>query len=271
MSVQVILQTLSAEIDCDAEWLFSEYPQSFHRREFSRGAEVVRVVVMQLLCPMCSMTITANPPKAGRFTPKCPKCEKPFVVTVTVQTVDEYKSANEKANPPTTHKHDPDATFASQAGARVEQDANSTFASPTPAASVHKPNVDPDATFASQAGSRPVMHDPDSTFASQTAKPSYDPDQTEATGGYLPRAQANDDVDKTNVVDVAREHKPALSSRTRTVSAVVLGALLAFLAVPVSNLLGVNIPDVGPLKPTHLLAILGIVTGVLGFFLLGRK
>jgi eukaryotic-like serine/threonine-protein kinase len=158
------------------------------------------------------MTITANPPKAGRYTPKCPKCEKPFVVTVTVQTVAEYKSANEKARPSSLIRHDPDATFASQAGKRVEQDADSTFASDIPAASVRTPYVDPDATFASQAGSRPVLHDPDSTFASQTVKPDADPERTEVTGGYSPRAQANNDVDRTNVEAVPGEIKPGSSS-----------------------------------------------------------
>jgi eukaryotic-like serine/threonine-protein kinase len=161
---------------------------------------------MQLLCPMCSTTITANPPKAGRFTPKCPKCEKAFVVTVTVQTVADYKAAQEKARPSTpSHRHDPDATFASQASGQVEHDPDSTFATQAPAP-VRQQHVDPDATFASQANARPVVHDPDSTFASQ-AKPYDDPDQTEATGGYFPRPAANDDVDKTNVVSVPGNKK----------------------------------------------------------------
>ncbi len=162
---------------------------------------------------MCSATIAANPPKAGRFTPKCPKCEQSFVVTVTVQTVADYKLTQEKAKPSAIIKHDPHATFSSQAGAPVQNDPDSTFASQTPAASAPQPNSDNEATFASQTSSRRVVHDPDSTFASQTVKPSYDPDQTEATGGYLPRAQAQNDVDKTNVVSETRDKKKVGDSK----------------------------------------------------------
>ena len=62
-----------------------------------------------------------------------------------------------------------------------------------------------------------------------------------------------------------------LSSRTRTVLVVLLAAVAAFAGHKLLAIFGVVIPDLGPLKPSHLFGLVGLLVGVGGFFVLGRR
>jgi hypothetical protein len=62
-----------------------------------------------------------------------------------------------------------------------------------------------------------------------------------------------------------------LATRTRTVLVIVSGAAVAFAAHKLLGLLGVTLPDLGAVKPSHLTAAVGLLVGLVGYFLLGRK
>lgn len=62
-----------------------------------------------------------------------------------------------------------------------------------------------------------------------------------------------------------------LSSRTRTVLVVMLGAVVAFAAHKLLAMFGVTLPDMGPVKISHATGLVGLVVGLGGFFLLGRR
>jgi serine/threonine protein kinase len=63
----------------------------------------------------------------------------------------------------------------------------------------------------------------------------------------------------------------AQSSRTRTVLVVVLAAAVAFAGQHLLGLFGVTLPDLGPLKVSHVTGLVGLLVGVGGFVVLGRK
>jgi hypothetical protein len=52
---------------------------------------------------------------------------------------------------------------------------------------------------------------------------------------------------------------------------VAFAAFVAFAGHKLLTLFGVTIPDLGPLKPSHIFGLAGLILGLSGFFLLGRK
>jgi serine/threonine protein kinase len=107
---------------------------------------------------MCRATISATPPKPGRFTPKCPKCGEKFVVQISVSTLDQ----NRTDTPSTTSFAEPGRTVTSVPRSAVPTDPNATFASAASSAASHE--TEPETT-------RPSVPQPDTddTDAERTA------------------------------------------------------------------------------------------------------
>jgi len=124
---------------------------------------------VQFPCPACAAPINFNPPKPGRYHPKCPKCGVPFVLAIQI-------------NPPATPAVKPPAPPRPVA---VAADINGTLPSVAPPAD--------DRTFASGP---PQPDGDDRTFASGPPRPDADadPDSTSVVGGD---SAANDDLDRT--------------------------------------------------------------------------
>ena len=126
---------------------------------------------MQFACPSCQSTITANPNRPGKFTPKCPKCGTAFVLSIQILSLDDYKASQATKGDSRRVELDPDSTFASAASRSA---------------------IGADSTFSSRAADSPG--DPDSTFATQPSSPNRDPDRTEFADG---RPKVDDDLDRT--------------------------------------------------------------------------
>ena len=119
---------------------------------------------MQFPCPACAAPITVNPPKPGRYNPKCPKCGVPFVLAIQV-------------NPPASGAVRPPAP---RRPAVV--DAESTL----PTAPELPPPAD-EGTFVSQPTAPEAEFDPDSTAATRLAPGG---DGAEATADFDTAARA---------------------------------------------------------------------------------
>ena len=109
--------------------------------------------------------MAVNPPKPGRYTPKCPKCANPFAFDIRVMTVEADRTLAEK--------EEQLADWKAEAG-------ETTMPS---GVSKSKP--------------RQAPNDPDSTFASKQSAGAFDPDATEATAGAV--RKDDDDNDKTAI------------------------------------------------------------------------
>jgi hypothetical protein len=62
-----------------------------------------------------------------------------------------------------------------------------------------------------------------------------------------------------------------LSTRTRTVLVVIVAAVVAFATHHLLGMFGVTLPDMGPVKLSHITGLVGLLVGVGGFVVLGRK
>src|SRR4051794_10509420 len=88
---------------------------------------------MAVVCPHCQHSAQVKSAKPGRFTPKCPKCFKPFVVIVPNDPEQAWKVLPlnlEETRPPsdTVGSAAPQATspLEAEAGATGEFDPNAT-------------------------------------------------------------------------------------------------------------------------------------------------
>ncbi len=129
--------------------------------------------------------MAVNPPKPGRYTPKCPKCANPFVFDIRVTSVEDDRAATEKEKKLAEWKAD---------------EGETTMPSGVAKSRPRQAPVDPDSTFASQPNSGGT--DPDSTFASKQSAGAFDPEATEASAGAVRRD--DDDGDKTSVQPAAK-------------------------------------------------------------------
>ena len=154
---------------------------------------------MQFPCPSCKQAITAKPPKPGKYTPKCPKCGKPFQMivpdgegaTVQIRAV----PASGAVPPPSSRAPVPKRPTI------APPDATGDF-------------TDPNANAMSSAGtevtggfiSKDEPRFPTSTEATGAFHSQEDvshSEDTEATGGYIPKGK--EDVDRTSALPAESE------------------------------------------------------------------
>jgi len=152
-------------------------------------AFLVRDSLMHFPCPSCKQAISANPPKPGKYTPKCPKCGKSFVLlvpedpTATVQ-VRAASPASGRISAPPKAPPPPSPEITGEFTQQPEEDSNAGGGTEATGGYISKDeprestNVEATGEFTSNEGS-------DSRN-----------EATEATGGYISRDDPGE-VDRT--------------------------------------------------------------------------
>ena len=131
---------------------------------------------MSIACPYCKAVLNPQAPKPGKYTPKCPKCHKPFLIVV---ADDAERTMMVQPLPAANPAPNPSPKPASPA-------ARPAPANPAPA----KPAADPNATgdFTEAVGRADPNATGDFTEAVGRADPNATGDFTEADGRADPNA-----------------------------------------------------------------------------------